>query len=279
MTLEINLSVNHERIQKLQNQVKEVVNKRRKTSESTEWWKIDPDQSWLQVHRVSMKWEEQPTGDNSSQPLLQPDLDNSNQPLFFENQDYEFFIDDKDFVINHEEILTILDWKIRNGAARYTVKIRNNVGWHTLPLPAPFKFRFLAYPTKVDYTQDYDKFFAQVDAEYPLWLLSLDGAGHQAARVKKPHERFWLLWLKQFESLWKDLEKALRRIAEQPHNRLLPQTHALRAERIKGKISARLEERLAVDKANLVLDQKRYQVEKRTLQVDTPENRFVKQVT
>lgn len=236
------------------------------------WWKPPISQAldfknWFKNSKnLSLKWE------LNNFPISK---DVTQAPVFFENSKYSFTLESSD-----KELIQLLSknqgWIVRGNIAFYEIQTSNNVGWHTLPLPNGLEFKFLVYPTKMDYWNDYNQLFNTIEKEYPLWLLTLDGANHDAKRTKQPHERFWLLWLKQFTSLWSQLEKALKQIENQPHNRLLPYTRHLRADRITGKLSPKLEEHIVRDKKNGNLDSRKYSIQKRSLQVDTPENRYVK---
>ncbi|MDB9744038.1 restriction endonuclease-like protein [Fibrobacterales bacterium] len=241
-------------------------------SQTEKWWKPQTNQTLGFKNWFT----------HSKELTVQCELDNNpisskttSEPIFFENSKYGFSIesDDKEFI---QKFKNIADWIVRPNIAFYEIKTSNNVGWHTLPLPDGLEFKFLVYPTKMDYWNDYNQLFTTIEEEYPLWLLTLDGANHDAKRTKQPHERFWLLWLKQFSSLWDSLTTAIKYIENQPHNRLLPYTRHLRADRITGKLSPKLEERIQRDKKNGNLDSRKYSIQKRSLQVDTPENRYVK---
>lgn len=71
------------------------------------------------------------------------------------------------------------------------------------------------------------------------------------------------------------MQRHTKHILNAPHNRLLAFESYLLAERIRGRISPRLEERISRDLKSGIYD-KRYRVTKKQLSVDTPENRFVK---
>ena len=85
------------------------------------------------------------------------------------------------------------------------------------------------------------------------------------------------MWLAHFGQLRTALQEGVQRICRTPHTRLLPYEQAVRAERLRGRLSPKLEERVTT---HLQCDelQHRYRITSQRLSVDTPENRFVKMV-
>lgn len=82
-------------------------------------------------------------------------------------------------------------------------------------------------------------------------------------------------WLLIFQRVRNDMEDRMRKLTEQHRRRLVPEPRMLRAEQMR-KISPRLEERVAEGiKYN---PGRRYTVEKKTLDADTPENRYMKHI-
>ncbi|PKG92876.1 hypothetical protein CXF95_28240 [Paraglaciecola sp. MB-3u-78] len=117
-----------------------------------------------------------------------------------------------------------------------------------------------------------------IDEEYPLWRFSLaEKTQHQMKAVKQPHSQFLLLWLAQFESLWLDLEKGLKQVVNAPHSRLVATHRFVNMDRLKGRLTPKLEQAVNQAKENRQWD-KRFRLDKKVLSVDTPENRFIKSV-
>jgi len=86
------------------------------------------------------------------------------------------------------------------------------------------------------------------------------------------------LWLAHFERLRKDLEKGIQRICNAPHTRLLPFEHHVRTERLRGRLSPKLEERITGHLCNGE-SRHHYRITAKRLSVNTPENQFVKMVS
>ena len=130
----------------------------------------------------------------------------------------------------------------------------------------------------MDMDGDFKLINADIDSVYPLWRFAFNKkTERELATSRKPHEHFPLLWLALFRSLREELEHAVKLICRSPHARLLPQERFLRPDRLKGRLTARLEEQVTEQCRNGELH-RRHRVETRRLSVDTPENRFVKMV-
>lgn len=218
------------------------------------------------------------------------------EPLFFENTlyDFEFCFPDYSATApapeirhNLNQINEAFQFNRRHGLSilRGTIQTRNNVGWFRLPFRyyRNGKLReqalsFEVLPTKMDMQHDLAQIQRVIDEEYPLWRFSVAQTTEQTFdQVRKPHPPFPLLWLAQFESLQQDLLKNISIILASPHSRLLPEQRHLKAEQIKGRLHHRLETKIHAD---LLAKQyeKRYEVTRRKLSVDTPENRFIRMV-
>lgn len=212
-------------------------------------------------------------------------------PVFFENRLYEF-----EFQFSGSSSTTcpeIIHWRTdvvdafhpSGNSLRGSINFGNDVGWFRLGL----KFnngkreteQFLSFevlPTKMDLAGDFDQIHRDIDSTYPLWRFSFaQKTEHELAKSRKPHERFPLLWLALFRSLRAELQEAVKLICRSPHARLLPQEKFLRPDRLKGRLTPRLEEQVTEQCLNGEVH-RRHRVETRRLSVDTPENRFVKMV-
>ena len=213
------------------------------------------------------------------------------EPLFFENKLYEF---DFQFltgqfsgtpVIKHR-LQTVEDaFHFSGNSLRGSVNFGNHIGWFKLLLNYQSNGKnieqaisFEVLPTKMDVSTDLVNIQQIIDTQYPLLHFSFAQKTEQElGRSRKPHEKFALLWLSQFESLRLELEKGVKKILQAPHSRLLPKTRKLRAEQLKGRIPPKLEERVRSALINNEID-RRYKLDTKVLSVNTPENRFIKMV-
>ncbi|AMT96519.1 MULTISPECIES: DUF2357 domain-containing protein [Psychrobacter] len=216
--------------------------------------------------------------------------------IFFENLQYQFeviftgdvekaYLSHRSHAIN-KSFRFIKANKQRSTLARLTgtINTANDVGWLRLPFnyiksSQTFKstISFEVLPTKMSLHDDLPKMYQAIDNAFPLWRFSLVEKTEQDSGQTKQRHQFPLLWLANFSHLRHQLFHALKVISQAPHSRLQAQTSYTKAARIKGKIPARLGAKIKEDLAN-GLHEQRYQVTKKQLSVDTPENRFIKMV-
>ncbi|MGX8219677.1 DUF2357 domain-containing protein [Psychrobacter celer] len=216
--------------------------------------------------------------------------------IFFENLQYQFEVifngDVEEAYLSHrshsinKSFRFIEANKQRSTPARLTgtINTANDVGWLRLPFnytksSQTFKstIAFEVLPTKMSLHDDLPKMYKAIDKAFPLWRFSLVEKTEQDSAQTKLRHQFPLLWLANFSHLRLQLSHALKVISQAPHSRLQAQTSYTKAARIKGKIPARLGEKIKED-LDKGLREKRYQITKKQLSVDTPENRFIKMV-
>jgi hypothetical protein len=229
----------------------------------------------------------EPLTEQPSSELTLPEL------LFFENKQYEFeflFFIGVNTTTHSPAIIHRLrnveeSFHYKRGSLRGSVNFSNDIGWFRLGLRYQIAGReviqylsFEVQPVKMAMAHDLEGIHSTIDAYYPLWRFSfVQKTDQELAKSRKPHERFQLLWLAHFQRLRTDLEAGIKRICNAPHTRLLPYQHHVRAERLRGRLSAKLEERVT---GHIVSGetQHHYQITRQRLSLDTPENRFIKMV-
>jgi len=219
------------------------------------------------------------------------------QPVFFENKQYDIeFVFNETLKENFEQTPPSIEHRLRaveeafhysarSNSLRATINTGNDIGWFRFDLVYQIdqkKFRqvfsFEILPTKMDMVSDLQVMNAVIDEQFPLWRFSLaEKTQQQMQAVKKPHPQFLLLWLAQFESLLAGLQSGLKHIVNAPHSRLMSTERTVRMDRLKGKLSQKLEQDVIRAKANKNLD-KCFKLNNKKLSVDTPENRFIKSV-
>jgi len=213
--------------------------------------------------------------------------------LFFENKQYEFeflFFNGVNTATHSPAIIHRLrnveeSFHYKRGSLRGSVNFSNDIGWFRLGLRYQIAGReviqylsFEVQPVKMAMAHDLEGIHSTIDAYYPLWRFSfVQKTDQELAKSRKPHERFPLLWLAHFQRLRTDLEAGIKRICNAPHTRLLPYQHHVRAERLRGRLTAKLEERVT---GHIVSGetQHHYQITRQRLSLDTTENRFIKMV-
>ncbi len=215
-------------------------------------------------------------------------------PILFENTLYEF-----EFVfsggvhgtptINHRtsRIYDAFRYTEKHGvkSLRGSFNAGNDVGWLRLPMSywvngveREVSLSIEVFPTKMDMASDVQAIYQKVDAKYPLWRFALaEQTEQEFDRSPARHQQFPLLWLAQFEYLQDKLQEGVRHIIHSPHSRLVSESRMVVADKLKGRVSNRLAERVRGDLA-LGKDAQRYRVTRKKLSVDTAENRFIKMV-
>lgn len=220
------------------------------------------------------------------------------EPVFFENMLYQveiiFFSAVEYAELNHA--LQRLNDAFRFSAASHhsslTLPARltgsfnsgNDVGWLTLPFSFSvrdethhFSLSMEVLPTKMDLHADLPVMYRCIDAQLPLWRFSIAEQTEHDASKGQSRGSFPLLWLANFKSLREKFEDGLRVISQAPHNRLKPLVSHVKADKLKGRLSHKLENKIR-ESINAGLLNKRYKVDKQVLSVDTHENRFIKMV-
>ena len=223
-------------------------------------------------------------------------------PLFFENIQYQFEwvfsadATDEESTLVSDAYLTHRSHQInesfrfakakRSAPSRLTgtINTANHVGWMRLPLSYSksghthhSSISFEVLPTKMSLHDDLPAMYRTIDELYPLWRFSLVEKTEQDAARHHHSQHFPLFWLASFGQLRTKLEQALKVISQTPHSRLQSYTTRNKASRLKGNIPKRVGHKIREDFANGRQD-KHYQVTKKQLSVDTPENRFIKMV-
>lgn len=224
-----------------------------------------------------------------STPTTKVELKN---PLFFENTQYQFewiFYNN----VSHAQVThrsQLVNEGFRFAEKRCDVPARltgtintgNDVGWMRLPLeyisdgrPTLLDISFEVLPTKMDLRQDLPAMYQSIDSTFPLWRFSLSEKTAQDTAKGLKRGQFPLMWLANFGQLRERFERGLKVISQAPHSRLQPHVVFAKTSRLKGNLPHRLSAKVKEDLANGLRD-KRYRVEKKKLNVDTPENRFIK---
>ena len=202
--------------------------------------------------------------------------------LFFENKIYDI-----EFVFVHElkwafqqkpplirhrlkNIEEAFHYSRRSHALRASINTANNIGWFRIELYYEFKQKeyslaiaFEVLPTKIDMASDINQMNRVIDQQYPLWRFALaEKTQQQFSTVKRPQPQFLLLWLAQFEQLRLEFEKGLKYIVNAPHSRLINNTRLSKIDKLKGRLTPKLE--LSVHQSCLqgCLD-KRFMVQKK----------------
>lgn len=217
------------------------------------------------------------------------------EPIFFENTSYEIEVRFADtvsscepkhhlqriqdsFAVNFKQSVKEQAW------LRLNLDFRNDLGWFRLPfryvkngVAFGQSLSFEVWPFKMAMAQDLNAIYKVLDNAHPLLRFSWRAPTEQGfSRSRFRYEPFELLWLAEFKSLNEQMQRGYKQILNAPHNRLLPEVVHLRAERLKGKLPNKLAEKARLDiKAGRL--NRRYALDQKRLNIDTPENQFIKQ--
>lgn len=210
-------------------------------------------------------------------------------PFFFENMKYQF---EWAFKGNVQNVQAAHHLSQINDGFRFSsrkqlfgeLNTANDIGHFSLPIryvsqgiqhKAVLKFEIL--PSKIDLHRDLPAIYATLDNEFPLYRFNFFGKTEQGVNLGQQRGNFPLFWLAHFRQLRTELIHYLKIILQAPHQRLQPKTDYCRAEKLKGKLSAKRIEQVRQHLKNGEM-QHRYAIEKQVLSVNTPENRFIKNV-
>lgn len=225
-----------------------------------------------------------------NQPLVPEIVVPLDHPFFFENMKFQF---EWAFKCNPTNAWAAHHLTQINEGFRFSnrkqlfgeLNTANDIGQFELPIcyqlangniqKAVLKFEVL--PSKIDLHRDLLAIYAAVDEEFPLFRFKFLGRTTQQSGIANQRGNFPLFWLSHFKQLRLELIRHLKVILQSPHQRLKSQIQYERAEKLKGKLSAK---RIAQVKQHIKQGetQHRYVVEKKVLSLDTPENRFIKNV-
>jgi predicted component of viral defense system (DUF524 family) len=166
-----------------------------------------------------------------------------------------------------------------------TLNFGNNIGWFSLPFSYSsngslqnIAVKFVVLPTKMDLDSDLQAIYQRLDSDYPLWRFAFGNSTESTADAKKQsNNNFPLLWLARFTSLRNKFEKNIRILLNAPHSRLVQVERRVKADRLKGKLSIALQEKLGQDFSGQNYHNS-YATKRKILSLDTPENRFIKMV-
>lgn len=220
----------------------------------------------------------------------------SPKALLFENTDYMFELVFKRYSdseplpqITHKLAAIQSSFRTRKLGNQLlvsgTLNFGNNVGWFSLPfsyssngLLQNIAVKFVVLPTKMDLDSDLQAIYLRLDSDYPLWRFAFGNSTESTADAKRQsNNNFPLLWLARFTSLRNKFEKNIRILLNAPHSRLVQVERRVKAERLKGKQSVALQEKLEQDCSGQNYHNS-YATRRKILSLDTPENRFIKMV-
>ncbi|MCE2572666.1 DUF2357 domain-containing protein [Motilimonas eburnea] len=215
------------------------------------------------------------------------------EPFFFENRQYWFEIEFKAGVeqesaaVSHKYNLIEQSFILspRRNALQAMINFGNDIGrceFHITYVingerkSVPVGFNVLA--TKMVQSIDLKWMTQQIDQVYPLWRYAISSKTTQSqGKSNRQAEPFELFWLAQFERLVAEFNQGVKRILHAPHNRLQSFTQQQPLDRIHKKLSVKQQQQ-AKELITSKRASSRMGISLQRLNVNTPENRFIKMV-
>lgn len=204
-------------------------------------------------------------------------------PVFYENKDYNFDIRFKHKVrsprvYSRLKEITEKFYQPNDDAIAGGINFGNDIGKSDFIIryeknehAEEFVLSFEVFPTKLDYQKDYRRIVEDIEREYPLLVLDF---------LRKTYSNFHsgnsqstdLIWWQIFGGLYQDFIRASQFILNKPHSRLINESTCIKRDRIKL-LTPALEEELVEFKNQ---PNRYYQIQRKILSTNTPENRFFK---
>jgi hypothetical protein len=220
------------------------------------------------------------------------ELPHCQEPFFFENKLYEFeFTFDKSPlkktppVVHHQNkaIEECFRYSTRTKMLRGHINFGNDIGRCNLTLKyyqndslQEVTLSLYVLPTKMDLPHDYQTISEKIDQVYPLWRFALaNKTTIGMGKSQKKSINFELLWLAHFKQCQADFDQAIKRIINAPHSRLTKISKACRLDQLSNRLSPKIEQKA---KQAIIEQQfnRRINITKQKLTVDTKENQFIK---
>jgi predicted component of viral defense system (DUF524 family) len=220
------------------------------------------------------------------------ELPHCQELFFFENKLYEFeFTFDKSplkntppVVLNQNKAIEeCFRYSTRTKMLRGNINFGNDIGRCNLTLKyyqndswQEVTLSFDVLPTKMDLPHDYQIISEKIDQVYPLWRFALANKTTMGmGKSQKKSINFELLWLAHFKQCQADFDQAIKRIINAPHSRLTKISKACRLEQLSNRLIPKIEQKA---KQAIIEKQfnKRININKQKLTVDTKENQFIK---
>jgi predicted component of viral defense system (DUF524 family) len=220
------------------------------------------------------------------------ELAHCQEPFLFENKLYEFEftfdespLENNPPVVQHQSkaIEECFRYSPRTEMLRGSVNFGNDIGRCNLTLKyyqdGKWQKTILSFdvlPTKMDLHHDYQTISKNIDDVYPLWRFALANKTTMAmGQSQRKKDKFELLWLAHFKQCQADFEQGIKRIINAPHSRLTKINKACRLDQLSNRLSPKVEQKA---KQAIIEQQfnKRINITKQKLTVDTKENQFIK---
>ncbi|RCW46662.1 restriction endonuclease-like protein [Halanaerobium sp. MA284_MarDTE_T2] len=207
-------------------------------------------------------------------------------PLFFEYQNYDFYLEaEMPIEIYHpnREIRESLSHPNDNPNVLYgSINFGSDIGYSEFEIRSNSQvvltFKLEVFPSKIDYQKDYNQLLAEVNREVYNLAYDFLRKTYQQMKISEKQNITEAEFFVIIENIFDDLFKALKRVEESPHHRIIKKRNVRPAARVKkmGRQSLKwLNKNSRHYDQELKLPEKMLAVEKE-LSYDNFENKFIK---
>ncbi|CCU78719.1 conserved hypothetical protein [Halanaerobium saccharolyticum subsp. saccharolyticum DSM 6643] len=207
-------------------------------------------------------------------------------PLFFEYQNYDFYIEAElpiELYHPNREIRESLSHPNDNPNVLYgSVNFGSDIGYSEFEIRSNSRviltLKLEVFPSKIDYQKDYNQLLEEVNKEVYNLAYDFLRKTYQEMKISEKQNITEAEFFVIIENIFEDLFKALKRVEESPHHRIIRKRNVRPASRVKkvGRQSLKwLNKNSRHYDKELKLPEKMLAVEKK-LSYDNFENKFIK---
>jgi hypothetical protein len=209
-----------------------------------------------------------------------------NYPLFFEYQNYDFYIEAEmpiELYHPNREIRESLSHPNDNPNVLYgSINFGSDIGYSEFEIRSKSQviltLKLEVFPSKIDYQKDYNQLLEEVNKEVYNLAYDFLRKTYQEMKISEKQNITEAEFFVIIENIFDDLFKALKRVEESPHHRIIRKRNVRPASRVKkvGRQSLKwLNKNSRHYDKELKLPEKMLAVEKK-LSYDNFENKFIK---
>ncbi|MFW6271072.1 MAG: DUF2357 domain-containing protein, partial [Bacillota bacterium] len=164
-------------------------------------------------------------------------------PIFFEEQDYQIYIESKDnteihFYHQNKNIRdAVSPMPNKNNILWGNINFRSDVGYSELVIEGQYeillKLKIEVFPTKIDYRHDYNQLLKEVNQEVYNLAYDFLRRTFQGMNIKEADKVSDVEFFQILQAVFTDFMKAFHRIQRSPHHRLQQTKEVLPASRVK----------------------------------------------
>ncbi len=207
-------------------------------------------------------------------------------PLFFEYQNYDFYIEAEmpiELYHPNREIRESLSHPNDNPKVLYgSINFGSDIGYSEFEIRSNSQviltLNLEVFPSKIDYQKDYQQLLEEVNREVYNLAYDFLRKTYQEMKISEKQNITEAEFFEIIDKIFKDLFKALKRVEESPHHQIIRKRNVRPASRVKkmGRQSLRwLNKNSRHYDEELKLPEKMLAVEKK-LSYDNFENKFIK---